>query len=102
VAAQPVPPPIFGNWHDAIENQITGDALKSPWACAWVALAVLLAIGVSPLRKFWPARRGCLRLRTRLAAPIYQFLLLRRIALWCLVVVIVGLLRFASELGFTS
>jgi len=82
----------IGNWHDAIENQYR-DALKA-LGLRLGALAVLLAI-VFAAAEVW--RRAVLRY-VQDSRRRYQFLLLRRIALWCLVVVIVGF-AFASELG---
>jgi small-conductance mechanosensitive channel len=82
----------LGNWHDAVKNQYH-TALKTLGVRAAV-LAVLLSL-VFAAADLW--RRAVMRYvpdsRRR-----YQFLLLRRIALWCLVVVIVGF-AFASELG---
>jgi len=82
----------LSNWRDAIKSQYR-DALKTLGVRVGV-LAVLLAI-VFAAAEVW--RRAVLRyvqdVRRR-----YQFLLLRRIALWCLVFVIVGF-AFASELG---
>jgi small-conductance mechanosensitive channel len=82
----------MANWHDAIESQYV-NALKTLGVRLGV-LAILLAI-VFVAAEVW--RRAVLRYvpdtRRR-----YQFLLLRRIALWCLVIVIVGF-AFASELG---
>jgi small-conductance mechanosensitive channel len=82
----------IANWRDAIENQY-GNALKTLGVRLGM-LAVLLAI-VFVAAEAW--RRAVWRYvedtRRR-----YQFLLLRRIALWCLVVMIVGF-AFASELG---
>jgi small-conductance mechanosensitive channel len=82
----------LGNWRDAINSQYV-NALKTLGVRLGV-LAALLAI-VFAAAEVW--RRAVLRyvqdLRRR-----YQFLLLRRIALWCLVIVIVGF-AFASELG---
>jgi small-conductance mechanosensitive channel len=82
----------LGNWRDAIKNQYR-NALKTFAVCVSV-LAVLLAI-VFAAAEVW--RRAVLRYAQD-ARRRYQFLLLRRIALWCLVVVIVGF-AFASELG---
>src|SRR3984893_14626164 len=82
----------IANWHDAIENQY-GNALKTLGVRLGV-LTVLLAI-VFVAAEVW--RRAVLRYvpdtRRR-----YQFVLRRRIRLWCLVIVIVGF-AFASELG---
>jgi len=82
----------LGNWHEAIDNQY-GNALKTLGVRLGL-LAVLLAI-VFAAAEAW--RRAVLRyvLDTRRR---YQFLLLRRIALWGLVIVIIGF-AFASELG---
>jgi small-conductance mechanosensitive channel len=82
----------LANWHDAIENQY-GNALKTLGVRLGV-LAVLLAI-VFITAEIW--RRGVLRY-VQDTRRRYQFLLLRRIALWCLVFVIIGF-AFASELG---
>ena len=82
----------LGNWHDAIKNQYR-NAFKT-LGVRLGGLVVLLAM-VFAAAEIW--RRAVLRYiqdtRRR-----YQFLLLRRIALWCLVVLIVGF-AFASELG---
>ncbi len=82
----------LANWHDAIKSQYR-NALKTLGVRLGV-LAVLLAI-IFAAAEIW--RRAVLRYiqdtRRR-----YQFLLLRKIALWCLVVLIVGF-AFASELG---
>jgi small-conductance mechanosensitive channel len=82
----------IANWHDAIENQY-GNALKTLGVRLGV-LAVLLAV-VFVAAEVW--RRAVLRY-VQDTRRRYQFLLLRRIALWCLVIVIVGF-AFASELG---
>jgi small-conductance mechanosensitive channel len=81
-----------GNWHDSIENQYR-DAVRT-LGVRLGGLAVLLAI-VFAAAEAW--RRAVLRY-VQDSRRRYQFLLLRRIALWCLVVVIVGF-AFASELG---
>lgn len=82
----------IGNWHDAVKGQYV-NALKTLGVRIGV-LAVLLAL-VFAAAEVW--RRAVMRYipdsRRR-----YQFLLLRRIALWFLVIVIVGF-AFASELG---
>jgi len=82
----------LGNWRDAVRTQYR-NALKTLGIRLGV-LAVLLAL-VFTAAELW--RRAVMRYvpdsRRR-----YQFLLLRKIALWCLVVVIVGF-AFASELG---
>jgi small-conductance mechanosensitive channel len=82
----------MGNWHDAVRNQYR-NAFKTLGVRA-VALAVLLAI-VFAAAEIW--RRAVLSY-VQDSRRRYQFLLLRRIALWCLVVVIVGF-AFASRLG---
>ena len=82
----------IANWHDSIENQY-GSALKTLGVRLGV-LAVLLAI-VFVAAEIW--RRAVMRY-VQDTRRRYQFLLLRRIALWCLVIVIVGF-AFASELG---
>jgi small-conductance mechanosensitive channel len=82
----------LGNWRDAIKNQYR-NALKT-LAVHVSVLAVLLAI-VFAAAEVW--RHAVLRY-VQDTRRRYQFLLLRRIALWCLVVVIVGF-AFASELG---
>jgi hypothetical protein len=74
----------MANWHDVIENQY-GNALKT-LGVRLGALAVLLAI-VFIAAEAW--RRAVLRY-VQDTRRRYQFLLLRRIALWCLVIVIVG------------
>jgi small-conductance mechanosensitive channel len=82
----------IGNWRDAVKSQYR-DALKTLLVRCGV-LAVLLIL-VFAAAEIW--RRAVMRYiqdtRRR-----YQFLLLRRIALWCVVFVIVGF-AFASELG---
>ncbi|MGB6354508.1 MAG: mechanosensitive ion channel domain-containing protein, partial [Steroidobacteraceae bacterium] len=82
----------LGNWHEAIKTQYR-NALKTLGVRLGV-LAVLLAI-VFAAAEAWrlAVMRYVQEPRRR-----YQFLLLRRIALWCLVVLIVGF-AFASELG---
>ena len=82
----------LGNWRDAIKTQYR-NALKTLGVRVGF-LAVLLAI-VFAAAEVW--RRAVVRY-VQDARRRYQFLLLRRIALWCLVVVIVGF-AFASELG---
>jgi small-conductance mechanosensitive channel len=82
----------LGNWHDAVKNQYH-DALKTLGVRLGV-LAVLLAI-VFAAAEIW--RHAVMRYIPE-SRRRYQFLLLRKIALWCLVVVIVGF-AFASELG---
>src|SRR5450631_398016 len=80
------------NWHDAVRTQYR-NAFKTLGVRAG-ALAVLLAI-VFAASEVW--RRAVVRY-VQDTRRRFQFLLLRRIALWCLVVVIVGF-AFASELG---
>ena len=82
----------LGNWHDAVKNQYR-NALKTLGVRLGV-LAVLLAV-VFAAAEIW--RRAVMRY-IQDSRRRYQFLLLRKIALWCLVVVIVGF-AFASELG---
>ena len=82
----------LGNWRDAVKNQYR-NALKTLGVRVAV-LAVLLAI-VFAAAEVW--RRAVLRY-VQDSRRRYQFLLLRRIALWCLVVMIAGF-AFASELG---
>jgi small-conductance mechanosensitive channel len=82
----------LANWHDAVKNQYR-NALKTLGVRVGV-LAVLLAL-VFTAAELW--RRAVMRY-VQDSRRRYQFLLLRRIALWSLVVVIVGF-AFASELG---
>ena len=82
----------LGNWHDAVKSQYR-NALKTLGVRLGV-LAVLLAI-VFAGAEIW--RHAVMRYIQE-SRRRYQFLLLRRIALWCLVVLIVGF-AFASELG---
>ena len=82
----------IGNWRDGINRQY-GNALETLGVRLGV-LAVLLAI-VFAAAEAW--RRAVMRY-VQDSRRRYQFLLLRRIALWCLVIVIVGF-AFASELG---
>jgi small-conductance mechanosensitive channel len=82
----------LGNWHDAVKNQYH-NALKT-LGIRLAVLGVLLAL-VFAAAELW--RRAVMRY-VQDSRRRYQFLLLRRIALWSLVVVIVGF-AFASELG---
>jgi small-conductance mechanosensitive channel len=82
----------LANWRAAIEGQ-THDALKSLGVRSLV-LAVLLAL-VFTAAEVWGRAVGRYVQDPRRR---YQHLLLRKIALWSLVVVIVGF-AFASELG---
>jgi small-conductance mechanosensitive channel len=82
----------IANWHDSAENQY-GNALKTLGVRLGV-LAVVLAVVVIAA-EVW--RRAVLRY-VQDTRRRYQFLLLRTIALWCLVIMIVGF-AFASELG---
>jgi len=82
----------LGNWRDAVKTQYH-NALETLGVRLGV-LAVLLAI-VFGAAELW--RRAVMHY-VQDSRRRYQFLLLRRIALWCLVVVIVGF-AFASELG---
>ncbi len=83
----------LGNWRDAVKNQYR-NALKTLGVRVAV-LAVLLAI-VFAAAEVW--RRAVLRY-VQDSRRRYQFLLLRRIALWCLVVMIVGLC-VCQRIGF--
>jgi small-conductance mechanosensitive channel len=80
------------NWHDAVKVQ-SRDALRS----LGVRLGILLAVlgVVFALARVW--HRAVLKY-VQDARRRYQLLLLRKIALWSLVVVIVGF-TFASELS---
>jgi small-conductance mechanosensitive channel len=82
----------LGNWHSAIENEYH-NAIKTLCVRLGV-LAAVLAI-VFAAAEFWrhTVMRYIQEPRRR-----YQFLLLRKIALWSVVVLIVGF-AFASELG---
>jgi small-conductance mechanosensitive channel len=82
----------IGNWQDAIKNQYR-NALKTLGVRLGL-LGVLLAI-VFGAAEVW--RRGVMRY-VQDSRRRYQFLLLRKIALWCVGVVIVGF-AFASQLG---
>lgn len=82
----------IGNWRDAVKSQYR-DALKTLGVRVGV-LAVLLAL-VFAAAEVW--RRAVMRY-VQDSRRRYQFLLLRRIALWFLVFVIIGF-AFASELG---
>ncbi len=82
----------MGNWHQTIKNQYR-NSLKT-LGVRLAVLAALLAI-VFAAGEVW--RRAVLRY-VQESRRRYQLLLLRRIALWSLVVVIVGF-AFASELG---
>ncbi|HWJ34515.1 MAG TPA: mechanosensitive ion channel domain-containing protein [Steroidobacteraceae bacterium] len=82
----------LSNWHDAIEAQYR-DAIKMLGIRLGVVLVVLaLVFGAAEL---W--RRMVLRY-IQDSRRRYQLLLLRRIALWSLVVIVIGI-SFASELG---
>ena len=82
----------MGNWHHTIKNQYR-NGLKT-LGVRLAVLAALLAI-VFTAGEVW--RRAVLRY-VQESRRRYQLLLLRRIALWSLVVVIVGF-AFASKLG---
>jgi small-conductance mechanosensitive channel len=80
------------NWHDAIRTQY-GDALKSLGIRAGILLLILglvFAVG-----RLW--HRAVLKY-VQDTRRRYQLLLVRRIALWTLVVIIIGF-TFASELS---
>ncbi len=78
----------IGNWHDAVKAQYR-NALKTLGVRLGM-LAVLLAV-VFAAGELW--RRAVVRY-VQDTRRRYQLLLLRRIALWCVVVMIVG---FASR-----
>jgi small-conductance mechanosensitive channel len=80
------------NWREAVRSQYR-EALKT-LGVRLTVLAALLAI-VFAAAEAW---RGAVVRYIQDSRRRYQFLLLRRITLWCLVVVIVGF-AFASELG---
>jgi small-conductance mechanosensitive channel len=80
------------NWRDAVATQIHG-SLKALGIRLGVLLVVLAVVFV--LAEIW--HRAVLKY-VQDSRRRYQLLLLRRIALWSLVVVIVGI-AFASELG---
>jgi len=82
----------IGNWRDAVRNQYR-DALKT-LGVRLAVLAVLLTL-IFAAAEVW--RRAVMRY-VQDSRRRYQFLLLRRIALWFLVFVIIGF-AFASELG---
>jgi small-conductance mechanosensitive channel len=80
------------NWRDTVKDQ-SGSALRSLGIRAFVLALILGA--VFALAELW--HRGVLKY-VQDSRKRYQLLLLRRIALWALVVIIVGF-TFASELG---
>lgn len=82
----------IGNWRDAVKSQY-GDALKT----LGVRLGVIgvLLILVFAAAEIW--RRAVMRY-IQDSRRRYQFLLLRRITLWCVVFIIIGF-ALASELG---
>ena len=80
------------NWHEAIRGQ-SADALKSLGIRLGVLLVILGVVFV--VAELW--RRAVLKY-IQDSRRRYQLLLLRRIALWFLVIVIIGF-AFASELG---
>jgi len=80
------------NWRDAVEDQ-SRSALKSLGIRAGVLALILGAVFV--LAELW--HRGVIKY-VQDSRKRYQLLLLRRIALWTLVVIIIGF-TFASELG---
>lgn len=82
----------LGNWHDAIKLQYR-DALQTLGIRLGVLLVALLLLFAAA--ELW--RRLVLRY-IQDSRRRYQLLLLRRIALWSLVVIMVGI-AFASELG---
>jgi small-conductance mechanosensitive channel len=82
----------MANWRNTINNQYH-NALKT-LGVRLAVLAILLTI-VFAAAEVW--RRAVLRY-VQDGRRRYQLLLLRRIAMWCLVIVIIGF-AFASELG---
>jgi small-conductance mechanosensitive channel len=82
----------LSNWHDAIKLQYR-DALQTLGIRLGVLLVALLLLFAAA--ELW--RRLVLRY-IQDSRRRYQLLLLRRIALWSLVVIVVGI-AFASELG---
>ena len=82
----------LGNWHSAIESEYH-NAIKTLGVRLGVLAAVLAVVFAAA--EFWrhTVMRYIQEPRRR-----YQFLLLRKIALWSVVVLIVGF-AFASELG---
>lgn len=82
----------LSNWHDAIKLQYR-DALQTLGIRLGVLLVALLVLFAAA--ELW--RRLVLRY-IQDSRRRYQLLLLRRIALWSLVVIVVGI-AFASELG---
>ncbi len=82
----------LGNWRDIVDGEYRG-AVKT----LGVRLAILLALLalVFAAAELW---RSAVTRYIHDARRRYQFLLLRRIALWCLVIIIIGF-AFASELG---
>jgi small-conductance mechanosensitive channel len=80
------------NWHDSIRGQ-SGDALKSLGIRAGI-LALILGV-VFTVSRLW---HGAVLKYVQDSRRRYQLLLLRRIALWSLVVAIIGF-TFASELS---
>jgi small-conductance mechanosensitive channel len=82
----------LGNWRDTVRSQYH-DALETLGVRVGVLLALLVLVFAAA--EVW--RRAVMRY-IQDSRRRYQFLLLRRIALWAVVVVIVGF-AFASELG---
>jgi small-conductance mechanosensitive channel len=82
----------LGNWRAAIDSQYR-DALKTLGIRLTAVLAVLALLFAAA--ELW--RRTVLRY-IQDSRRRYQLLLLRRIALWSLVVIVIGI-SFASELG---
>jgi small-conductance mechanosensitive channel len=82
----------LGNWRGAVESQIHGSVES-----LGIRLGVLLVVlgAVFALGEIW--HRAVLKY-VQDSRRRYQLLLLRRIALWSLVVIIIGI-AFASELG---
>src|ERR1051326_4927344 len=81
-----------GNWRNAVEGEFQAEWKGLLLRLLGLALILGVLLGVSEL---W--RRATFRYITD-ARRRYQFLLIRRIVLWCLIAIIVAT-AFASELG---
>jgi small-conductance mechanosensitive channel len=80
------------NWRNAVESQYETELKGLLLRLAGLAVILGVVLGISEL---W--RRATFRYVTD-ARRRYQFLLLRRIVLWCLMAIIIAI-AFASELG---
>lgn len=80
------------NWRNAVESQYETELKGLLLRLAGLAMILGVVLGISEL---W--RRATFRYVTD-ARRRYQFLLLRRIVLWCLMAIIIAI-AFASELG---